>query len=216
MFGGEGGKQLADYSARMTVNMHYSDLFRELSLPPETEQRVREIITRHMSDQITRGIEMLQEDPGPERVKRMEEEATERLRDELSGVLTVKEMALWDDYQEAMPERVLDQTYEMQLNMFASGLTPESRDMVKQAIVDEMLAMNPQAMQYPQTTEAALKTTFDMQRDAFARARERVAEQLAEDQLAHFDRFVETQEQMVETALQMMRNMAGQPQTQEQ
>ena len=216
MFGGEGGKQLADYSARMTVNMYYGDLFRELNLSPETEQQVRDIITRHMTDQMAQGMEMLKQDSGPETVKMMEEEATKRLRDELSQVLTLEEMALWDEYQETMQERVLDQTYEMQLSMFASGLTPESREIVRQAIVDEMLATSPHTLQYPQTTEGALETAFDIQRDAFARARARVAEQLSEDQLAHFDRFIDTQEQMVEMALQMMRNMAGQVQAQQQ
>ena len=216
MFGGESGKQLADYSARMSVNMYYGDLFRELNLPPETEQQVRDIITRHMTDQISQGMEMMQQQSDPETLKRMEEEATKRLRDELSQMLTGEEMALWDQYQETMQQRVLDQTYDMQLSMFAAGLTPESRDIVRQAIVDEMLATSPHALQYPQTTEAALETAFDVQRGAFTRARARVAEQLSEDQLAHFDRFVETQEQMVDMALQMMRNMAGQAQAQQQ
>jgi hypothetical protein len=216
MFGGESGKQLADYSARMSVNMYYGDLFRELNLPPETEQQVRDIITRHMTDQIAQGMEMLQQQSDPETVKRMEEEATKRLRDELSQVLTGEEMAFWDEYQETMQQRVLDQSYDMQLSMFATGLTPESRDVVRQAIVDEMLASSPHGLQYPQTTEAALETAIDIQRGAFTRARARVAEQLLEDQLAHFDRFVETQEQMLDMALQMMRNMAGQVQAQQQ
>jgi hypothetical protein len=199
MFEGEGGEQLA----RMTVNMYYGDFFQELNLPQETEQQVRDIIAKYTAEEITTGLKSLEEGPESSDIEGMSEEIEERLRDELSRILTADEMAIWQEYQDTMQERVLDQTYEMQLSMFAGGLTLENREIVKQTIIDEMLATDVDHTQIaagPGDIEAA----FDIQRAAYERARERLGDVLDEDQLAVFDQFVETQQQMLEMAIQMM------------
>ncbi len=205
MFEGESGEQIA----RMTVNMYYGDLFQELKLPKDTEQQVRDIIAKYAAEQIRQGMGALKEGSAPEDMKGVEEEIEERLRDELSRILTAEEMAVYDEYQDTMRERVLDQTYEMQLSMFAGGLTPENREIVKQTIIDEMLAMEANVTQYP-AGASDIQAAFDIQRAAYERARERLLDVLDEDQLTVFDQFIETQQQMVETALQMMGGLQGQ------
>jgi len=199
MFEGEGGEQIA----RMTVNMYYGDFFQELNLPQGTEQQVRDIITKYAAEQITQGMDALKKGSMPEDMEGIEEEIEGRLRDELSRILTAEEMAIWEEYQDTMQERVLDQTYEMQLSMFAGGLTPENREIVKQTIIDEMLATDADVTQYPAGT-GDIQAAFDIQRAAYERARERLLDVLDEDQLTLFDQFIETQQQMLEMALQMM------------
>jgi len=211
MFEGESGEQIA----RMTVNMYYGDLFQELKLPQETEQQVRDIIAKYAAEQIRQGMGALKEGSAPEDMKGIEQEIEERLRDELSHILTAEEMAVWDEYQDTIEERVLDQTYEMQLSMFAGGLTPENREIVKQTIIDEMLATDADVTQYPAGT-SDIQAAFDIQRAAYERARQRLLDVLSEDQLVHFDQFVETQHQMVEMAIQMMGGLQNQTQGQEQ
>ena len=199
MFEGEGGEQLA----RMTVNMYYGDFFQELNLPQETEQQVRDIIAKYTAEEITKGLKGLGEGIASSDIEGMSEEIEERLRDELSRILTAEEMTVWDEYQDTMQERVLDQTYEMQLNMFAGALTPENHEIVKQTIIDEMLATDVDHTQIA-AGPTDIQAAFDIQRAAYERARERLLDLLGEDQLAVFDQFVETQQQMLEMAIQMM------------
>jgi hypothetical protein len=63
--------------------------------------------------------------------------AVDRAREVLSKILTADEMATWEDFEEHKAERMMEQTYDMQLGMFAAGLTPENKAMVRDVMVDE-------------------------------------------------------------------------------
>jgi hypothetical protein len=210
MFSGEGGKKLADYAARMSMDMAFGDFFDELNLPEDTEGKVRDILAAHMSEQISKGMEVLQSGVGQDTLNQMEQDAEERLRQELSRVLTPQELAVFDEYEETMGERMLAQNYEMQLNLYAPGMTPEGRALVRDVLVDETLAIGEQMGQdMGMGMNTDIQGAFNMQLQAFESARERLLEELDDEQLAYFDRFVEAQEQAFEMAAALFGNMAG-------
>ncbi len=214
MFSGEGGKQMAEFSARMAMDMQYGQFFEDLKLPPGIEQEVREIIIADMTEQMTAAFDALGGEDGPfnpermQEIQNMEQDSTERLRTKLSRVLTPQELAVWEEYEETKEVRVMEQQYGMQLGMFAPGLTPENRDLATQVVVEEMLAVQTEMEQFP-SRDAQLESVFDVQLGAYEHARERLAEQLDDDQLAQFDRFVDQQQNMLEMASQMMRGFTG-------
>ena len=219
MFSGEGGKKLADYAARMSMDMAFADFFNELNLPEDTEGKVRDIITAHMSEQIAKGMEALQSGFDKDTLEQMEQDAEERLRQELSRVLTPQELAVYDEYEETMGERMLAQNFDMQLNLYAPGMTPEGRALVRDVLVDETLAIGEQMGQdtgMGMGMNADIQGAFNMQLQAFESARERLLEELDDEQLAYFDRFVEAQEQAFEMAAALFGNMAGQQEEAEQ
>lgn len=220
MFSGEDGKKLADYAARMSMDMAFGDFFDELSLPADTESQVRDILAAHMSEQISKGMEAMQSGLDKEKLEQMKEDAEERLREELSRVLNREEMAVYDEYADTMDERMLAQNYDMQLNMYASGMTQENRTLVRDVLVDEMLAIGEErdqdmGMGMGMGMDGDIQAAFNMQLEAFERARETLAGELDDEQLAYFDRFVAAQEQAFEMAAALFGNMAGQEQPEE-
>lgn len=205
MFEGESGKQMTDMSAHMAVNMHYRDLFESLNLPEDTEQIVRDILKRHLSEQITLGLELMQEGFDAEKAGQMEADAQANLRNELSAVLTPDEMTVFDEYAATLPERMMRQSFEMQLGMFTPGLSEEHREMVCDVMVEEYMAtalgsQTGSGLAGFENVEGAL----DMQREALERARERVATVLEPEQFEQVDRFFKQQEQMLGFASMMM------------
>jgi len=219
MFSGEDGKKLADYAARMSMDMAFGDFFDELNLPADTESQVRDILAAHMSEQISKGMEAMQDGFDKEKLEQMEQDAEARLREELSRVLNREEMAVYDEYADTMDERMLAQNYDMQLNLYAPGMTQENRTLVRDVLVDEMLAVGEerdQGVGMGMGMDGDIQGAFNMQLEAFARARETLAGELDDEQLAYFDRFVEAQEQAFEMAAALFGNLAGPQQEAEQ
>jgi len=201
MFTGEQGRKIAEYSARMAMDMQYGDFFAEVELDPEVEQEVRDIIVAHMTDQMTSGIEMAtsSEDSTFDLwgIEDMTDQVSEALRADLAQVLTADQMNVWEEYDARKEERVLTKQYDMELGMFASGLTPENRELATDVLVDEILLAKETRQQDPDEP-AGMQAEFERQRQVFANARARLAELIDESQLVHFDRFVEQQETAIE------------------
>jgi len=201
MFSGPQGKEMAKYSADMAVNMQFAQLFTDLHLPAEVEQQVREIISRNLAEQISAGMEAMQQKLPPDRLKQMPAAADAKLRDELSRVLNQQEMAEWDEYKATLPERMLNQSLDVQLNMFAAELTPENHEKIRQTLIEELL---PTGAAQQATSGLPDRDILQAQRDAISRARDRLAPELDEQQLGILDRFVSQQAQMMDVVTRMM------------
>ena len=204
MFSGKRGKKMAEFSARSAAEMQYGDFFRELDLPAEIEAQVREILHASMVEQITRGMEAMRGGADPEELRLTEKERVAELRLDLAELLTDEELAAWDEYEATKEERVMRMQFDMQLGMFAAGMTPENRTLATDVLVEEFLASKDALKETPQNTAASV----NMQLAGMTRARERLAEQLDEKQLAHFDRFVDHLAGAMSMAAEMM---GGQP-----
>lgn len=201
MYEGEQGKKLAEYSASMTVNMQYGDMFRDMNLPPETEEQVRDILKRHFARLMKEGMNMLKDGVDEEKAEALDTDCEAELRHELGAVLSPEQMAQREAYEEVMEERMLAFQYDVQLGMFAPGLTPENREVVKEVLVEEMLVA-PEPSNLPNAME--VQGVLEREADALQRARERLVDYLDEEQFAEFERFLNQQEQMMQLISQMM------------
>jgi len=208
MFSGEQGKKMAEYSARASVDMLYGGFFDEVDLPEDVADQVREVITSSMTEQITLGMEMAKGGLDSTGQKDTEKDRTERLRTDLAQLLTADELAIWDEYEATKEERMLTRQYDMQLGMFAGGMAPENRELAADILVDEILALDDRERD-PDAAKG-MRAQLDGQRQAFANARERLAEYVDEKELAHFDRFIEQQESALDMAAEIMSEMRGQ------
>jgi hypothetical protein len=169
------------------------------------------MLKENLAEQITAGMEALQGHligtqgkSSPEALKRMRDDADAKFRVELGTVLSPDQMAAWDDYEATLPKRMLTQSFEMQLNMFAPGLTPENRTRARDVLVEELLPAEPGQPDMGIPTSTDFQARMNAQQEGFSRARERLAQEFDETQLAHVDRFIAQIQQMAEMSAHMM------------
>ena len=210
MFSGEKGEQMAQMSADMAANMQYGQFLQDLGFPPDAEAQVREILARNLREQILSGVKAIQEGYTPELLAQANQAAQAKLRQELGAVLSPEQMAAFDQYQVELPVRMLYQSLDMQMGMFAQGLAPEARQLALDVIVEELLptGMATQGAGIPQSLD--FQGQLQTQHDALARARERLAVELPPDQMEQVDRFIAQQSQVIDMAAQMMSGSPGQ------
>ena len=204
MYSGEKGKEMARYSAEMAVNMQYQDLFTSLHLPADVEQRLREVLKESMAEQILSGIEAMGGKASPETMKGTKEGSEADLRAKAAAILSPEEMAAWDEYQAALPKHVLSQSLDMQLNMFAPGLTPETRTRARDVLVEELLTTQAGQQGMGVATGTDFQAQLTAQQEAFTRARDRLAQELDETQIGQVDRLITQMQQMIEMSASMM------------
>ncbi len=197
MFSGEKGPEFAKMSADMTVPMAYGPLLDQLHLSPEVEQQAREIISRNIAEQITSGMKLMEQKASPESMKQAGQDADAKLREELAAILSPEELAAYDEYQKELPRRMMQQQMQMQMSMFAPSMSPENQARAVDVFVEEMVPADG-AGGFGQDLD--IQGQFVRQRDAFARARERLAQEFEPEQLQMLDRFIEQQQQMLDMA----------------
>jgi hypothetical protein len=214
MFSGEKGKDMARMSAQFSVPAMYGRLFKQLNLPPETEARVREILVDSMANQVAASFDAMNNKADPEEIRKNMEAHGQKLRDELATVLTEEELAVFDEYEANKGRRMLESSLDMQLSMFAGGLTEENQTMFRDVIVEEMLAEGVGIDDPENYTNPG--SVMDRQAAAFQRARDRVVPVVDEGQAAHIDAFVQQMAGMMETQRQFIESFMGSNDAQEE
>ena len=202
MFEGPQGEQMMDMGAKFATNMQYDPFVNGLELPAEQKQQVRDILTKYNSEMMRKSMGALQGKGDFSSVAADTNALKEQMRAELKTALGADGLAQFDAYQEEMPERMLNQSMELQLGMFAGGLTPESRTMVRDVMVQELLPGQPNPAD--PTSPDQLSTVTETQRAAFDRALQRLQPALPPDQYAEVEGFVRQQQEMMEMVTGMM------------
>lgn len=209
MFQGEQGSKMRDASAKMTVDMQYAPLLKQLALPPEIDQHVREILAAQALTEIERGMEIM-ESAGHRSGKDMHAErdaAVETLRSQLSQVLTADELAQWEAYEADKERHVMAQSFDMQLNMFGGNLDEEARLTLRDTLIDQILVGQEEQALSDEPME--ISDHIELQQAAFNRTRELLAPVLTEEQFREADRFITQQEDMLRVSMEMMEGMMG-------
>jgi hypothetical protein len=225
-------KDLMASQAEMMVPMMYGGLLKKLQLSPEQDREVRQILARSQKESMSAGLDMLDGDasidqffkegfkPTPEMESKAMELATKmeddkaQVRQELAEILTPKQLALYDDYEEHQPERMQQEQYETELSSIAPALTPENRARAVQVIMEESQSKPPpdgNPMNWSANVKESMQSHFEEEHDQLARARDRLAQEFPEDQLDAFDRFVSQKEQMDKISQQFMQTMFDLP-----
>jgi len=181
---------LARTQAAAAVGVAYGDFLNALGLDKAERERVRDLLVDSQLEQIALQRFALEKgDVSAKDVHLWLEEEKARLQESLSTVIPEEDVALWQEYEATSLERTLDQSFDMQLNMYASGLTAENRELVRQIAVEEIAA---HLRAYEVSDETFTATgTFAPQRVAMNAARDRLAQLLEDDQLAEVDNWFE-------------------------
>lgn len=161
-------------SAGINLNMRYGELFTHLQLDAERADEIRAIIRSILEQQTRDALARARGGQGPQPPI----DYDVWIREELAQVLTPQELAAFDEYQAGMNERIQRQSYDLQLTMFAPGLTPENRALALDVLVEETAIAQ---------QEGTGRTVV------YDRALERLAGSLDEPQYALFEGFVEQQ-----------------------
>ena len=197
------GDKMLEAGVNMTVNMQYADFFNLLA--PETVETARKIIGNFMTRTARYGIDFMNggDDANLDTAKNTMESERAAMLAELKNAIGDDGVALFEQYEQELPGKMMDQALEMQLGMFAQGLSAETQDMVRQTLVEELLAAQPDNGATTSST-LATQTMMETQGEAYNRALERLSLQVTEDEYAVVERFVQQQQQMVNMFSTMM------------
>lgn len=181
MFQGEQGEALMKSSVGATVSMQYGDLFNALDLPEDRMEALKARITEHMEASAMAGLARM-------RGEETDVPDDEALMDSLRELLDPDDFETFRQYQEALPERMLRQQYEMQLRMLAPGLSEASQQRTLDVIVEHMLDLqdSPEPPADPATGMAVARASLEA-------AAAQLAEELPEEDAARIQQFFEQQ-----------------------
>ncbi len=201
MFRGPQGEQMLEMSTRMSMDMQYGDFFDMLS--PEYADVAREILGDYLMHTARIGMGLLGGDGDRESMTASMELARESMLTELQETIGDAGLALYEQYEEDLPGRMLDQAMEMQLGMFARGLSPETSEMVRHTLVEELLLVQPEDM-FMMPDPETMQENMLHQQDAYDRALERLTPHLAQEEYEAVHRFIQQQQQMMSAVSSMM------------
>lgn len=191
---GSVGREMVKGSAKMAYKMQYEQFFKKLNLPPEKEEQVREIIMRNLGDMMGDGLSLFGAVPAAE-AERLHA-AEQKLNEELAGVLSPEQLAQWEQYAEHMPDQMLTQLMSMQLEKYTPGVSPESRALVQQIMMEEMTATPP-----AENPDAAVA---DLMRQGLERARDRAGQELPPAEFEEVNAYFGKQIQALDSSARLL------------
>jgi hypothetical protein len=199
--------EAVEAGAKMQVNMQYGIFFADLKLPGDVEDEVRAILSNSMMEQIRASVKAMQDGTMKDfRADHSEEATTEALRVELSKVLNADEMAIWEEYEANKGYYMLEQSYDMQLGMYAPSMSRETRDTVKQVMAEEMTLARPNQSN---ANVAGGADWMSVQTEAMDRSLERLVTVLSEEEFTQVERFIQQQNEAMQASQRMMQSMMG-------
>ena len=192
--------------ARTTVDLKYGDFIRSLGLDEARQAQVEEAFILGMRAQIEQASSSLfgtEADAG----ERADPE-TDVLREHLAQVLTPEELEIFDASQNDARARNVRRTFDVQLRLFAGGLTPENRERVLDVFVEETLkAIDEEGTAPPDGLD--FRGQLERQKTVYPRALERLRGDLDDEQYAIVERFVDNQLGLLETSSKWLQGLFG-------
>lgn len=195
--------------ARTTVNMRYGGFIRSLGLDEARQAEVEEAFIQGTRAQIEQASSALFRDEADEAVEEGGTDTeTDVLREHLAQVLTPDELDLFDDSQSDARDKNIRRNFEVQLRIFAGGLTPQNRERVLDVFVEETLkAIDEEGMAGPNSLD--FRGQLDTQKTVYPRALERLRDDLDNEQYEIVERFVDNQTGLIETSSKWLEGLFG-------
>lgn len=199
----------AELSAIMQVESEYATFFSVVPLEPTVAEKVRDVLKEvALNESRVNHAELPQDEEGFADIEAHKKHVLEALRGKLSALLNKEQLAAWEQYEADKPRLMMEQLYDVDLAMYAPGLSTQSRELAKKVFAEEMLREQENAWAIRVSdVEAALsdpKEWVDPEGPAMQRALERLKAQLDEEQLAHVAKFVEQQNRLNRITVDLM------------
>lgn len=195
MFEGEQGQNMIESSLGMAVDMQYGQLFDELGLDQERDTALREAISAHQRAAMEGGMAIMRGEIKPEEMKVPSEED---LMASVAEVLDAGELEKFTAYQEVLPEKMMRQQMEMQVGLFAGGLSEEARAVTVDILVENLLPAADPA-QAPGSAEG-----MDQMQAGYENALVQLDEALSPEDAARVRRFIEQQQASIQMLSELM------------
>ncbi|MBX3176114.1 MAG: hypothetical protein KF886_02015 [Candidatus Hydrogenedentes bacterium] len=193
MFEGEQGEAMIESMLPMQVDMQYSALFQDLNLPAERRAALRDALLEHARAGMAAGMSMMRGEGMPDGSAMPSEES---LRAAIAEVLTPEELAQFDAYQEELPERMLRQQFDMQMNMFAGDLPEDIRATAVDIMVENLLEAGQTGMD--------MNPDFSAMRAAFDNTLADLGQVLSPEDFARVRPIIDQQRAGIDMAVRMM------------
>lgn len=191
----------------MMINLQYAPILDELQLSPEKEATVRDILAMHAREELDRSLGMMGSEslPSGQELQDLEEDAQQRLLAELAEVLDTEEMAAFEAYEQDKEYYVLQQTFDMQIGMFGAGIHGETRELTREILAEETLAVQEALRQGENAMnhQAALESNLA----AMENARNRLESSLTPEEFGKVDTFISTMTEMYTASMAMFGDM---------
>ncbi len=192
--------------ARTTVDLRYGDFIRSLGLDEARQAEVEDAFIQGMRAQIEQASSALFGGEAEDEDRANAE--TDVLREHLARVLTPEELELFDASKIDVRARNIRRTFEVQLTIFAGGLTPENRERVLDVLVEETRkAIDEDAITSPDSLD--FRGLLDTQGNVYPRALDRLRDDLDDEQYAIVERFVDNQLGLLETTSNWLERFFG-------
>lgn len=156
MFEGEEGAALLETMLPAQVDMQYSELFTQLGLSEEKRAALRGLLLDHARAGAAAGMAMMR---GEDSADTDSMPSEDDLLAAVGEVLSPEEMAQFSEYQAELPERMMRQQFEMQINMMAGDLPEDVRALTVDVLVENLAAT--------QSSDLAAPPDFGAMRAAF-------------------------------------------------
>lgn len=195
MYEGEKGQAMMEAGLEMAVDMQYGQLFTELGLDPEKEAALREAISNHQRAAMEGGMAMMR---GEKKVEDLTMPSEEDLMASVAEILDADELDKFNAYQEELPERMLRQQMEMQVGMFAGGLSEEARAVTIDILVENLLPAEG-SDDTPGSAEG-----MNRMEEGYENALVQLDEALAPEDAARVRRFIEQQQASIRMFSELM------------
>lgn len=202
MFAGEAGEKLMRAEAKTALTTQYHDLFTTLNLPEERADALRAVLQTHLEEEAMTGLAMMRgetlDDGSP--IHSFDLAAA------VAEVLSPEEMALFEQHEAEMPARLLRQLFDTEIGMMTPGMTAETRQYTVDVLVEHMLADHGDAFD-------ATSETSDLSavRASYEAAATQLEAELAPEDMAQVQGFLEQLNLGLDLATSMMEQMESDP-----
>lgn len=178
----------------------YGDFLNNVDLDPEVKSQVRDLLSdSYLESQALTQYALLQEDVTWKEVTEWGLEERAYLNDQLSSLLPEEAYKSWNEFEANIDSHVLDGTLRNQIKALSGGLTPENYELVMQVAVEEFRAEQV-ALEQSDTLFTMSENVYYQFR-AMETMRERLVDQLSEDQLDELDNFIDFADQALSSQL---------------
>ncbi len=192
------GNNIEDAGLNITFDLQYESLFPELNLSPEREEMVRDILRTALRKNLD---DVVANEPGTYRDVTYHKWETKQ---QLQEVLTPEEWAIYEEYEEALPEHTVKNSCKMQLRMGGAQLSDASFELVSEVLAEEMLSIEYAMDKTLPAAEDFLEESMQQQAQAFGNALARLKSTLEPKEYASVERFVQRQKDMLSKLPEMV------------
>lgn len=196
----DGGGDFARHAAEMSVDMMYGPFINDFDISAELREQLRDALVESASGAMD-GMSASLGAGGWEEMAAAGEALRGDLLARVGEILGPEGLAAFETYEQELPRRMMEQSIDMQLQFMGIGMAEDTRTLLRDALVDELVAVMPAP---GDDVDAISDAMFEDQGAAYARVMEQFREILSAEDFIGVERFLRQQIDMHESMRNMM------------